>query len=134
MQLRPCFLVVDTEHAGSISTRKLVLETAKYNVITAYSCMEAIAVLERFARVHGVVIDSAMRDGHVGDFWCALARLPEVKLIVVGENPNGIGTRRPDAVVQSFAPARLLESLATLFPEQARFLEKREQFLEAIND
>ena len=27
--IRPCFLVVDNEYPGSISTRKLVLESAK---------------------------------------------------------------------------------------------------------
>jgi hypothetical protein len=32
---RPCFLVVDQEYPGSISTRKLVIETGKFNVITA---------------------------------------------------------------------------------------------------
>jgi hypothetical protein len=32
---RPCFLVVDREYPGSISTRKLVIETGKFNVITA---------------------------------------------------------------------------------------------------
>ena len=35
--IRPCFLIVDQEYAGSISTRKLVIETAKLNVLTAYS-------------------------------------------------------------------------------------------------
>lgn len=35
--IRPCFLVIDREFPGSISTRKLVLETAKFNVLTAYS-------------------------------------------------------------------------------------------------
>jgi hypothetical protein len=38
--IRPCFLVVDQEHSGSISTRKLVIETAKFNVLTAYSGAE----------------------------------------------------------------------------------------------
>jgi hypothetical protein len=38
---RPCFLVVDHEYPASVSSRKLVLETAKFNVITAYSNLEA---------------------------------------------------------------------------------------------
>ena len=42
---RPCFLVVDREHSQSISTRKLVIETAKFNVLTAYSAEEALELL-----------------------------------------------------------------------------------------
>ena len=40
--VRPCFIVVDPEHSDSISTRKLVIESAKLNVITAYSAAEAL--------------------------------------------------------------------------------------------
>ena len=38
--IRPCYLVVDREFASSISTRKLFIEAAKLNVITAYSGVE----------------------------------------------------------------------------------------------
>ena len=62
MQLRPCFLVIDSEHASSISTRKLVLETAKYNVINAYSCEEADAMIQRFPHVSAVVINALALD------------------------------------------------------------------------
>ena len=40
---------MDAEFPGSISSRKLVIETAKFNVITAYSGTEAIETLERFS-------------------------------------------------------------------------------------
>src|SRR5581483_10056196 len=56
--VRPCFLIVDKQYPGSISTRKLVIETALLNVITAYSAKEAIATLERFSNVDGIVIDT----------------------------------------------------------------------------
>ena len=49
--IRPCFLVIDHEFPDSISTRKLVLETAKYNVITAYSGNEAVETLKLFPNV-----------------------------------------------------------------------------------
>jgi response regulator RpfG family c-di-GMP phosphodiesterase len=60
--IRPCFLVVDQEHSGSISTRKLVIETAKFNVITAYSGDEAIQTLAKFPAVDGVVLDAGVND------------------------------------------------------------------------
>ncbi len=46
--VRPCFLVIDHEHAGTISTRKLVIESAKLNVLTAFSGEEALAMLKKF--------------------------------------------------------------------------------------
>ena len=59
---RPCFLVIDREFAGSISTRKLVIETAKFNVITAYSSAEAIETLRKFPAVSGIVLYAGIKD------------------------------------------------------------------------
>ena len=59
---RPCFLVVDREYASNISTRKLVIETAKLNVITAYSGAEAVETFKRFPNIDGIVIDEDVRD------------------------------------------------------------------------
>jgi CheY-like chemotaxis protein len=56
--VRPCFLVIDKEYPGSISTRKLVIETALLNVVTAYSGEEGIQTLARFPNVDGVVLDT----------------------------------------------------------------------------
>jgi hypothetical protein len=53
---RPCFLVIDREFPGSISTRKLVIETAKFNVLTAYSGKEALEMIARFLPSFGVVL------------------------------------------------------------------------------
>lgn len=65
--VRPCFIVVDPEHSGSISTRKLVIESAKLNVITAYSGAEAIETLERFPTVDGVVCNAEVRDMSIAE-------------------------------------------------------------------
>jgi DNA-binding response OmpR family regulator len=60
--IRPCFLVIDQEHSGSISTRKLVIETAKFNVITAYSGEEALQTLTKFSAVDAIVLDAGIKD------------------------------------------------------------------------
>lgn len=62
--MRPCFIILDQEFPGSISSRKLVIESAKLNVITAYSPREAIETLERYPRVDGVVVNAQM-EGHM---------------------------------------------------------------------
>lgn len=130
MPIRPCFLVVDSEHASSISTRKLVLETAKYNVITVYSCQEAVETLNRFPQVHAVVINGMSQDRGAPLFLESLSHMPHVKLVVVGEGPVVDGPRTPDIVVESFAPPKLLEALQHLFPTDARRLLEREDELE----
>jgi response regulator RpfG family c-di-GMP phosphodiesterase len=59
---RPCFIVVDREFPRSIATRKLVIETAKFNVITAYDGAEALECLRHFPKVDGVVVNADMTD------------------------------------------------------------------------
>lgn len=124
MFVRPCFLVVDREFAGSISTRKLVIETAKFNVITAYSCDEAVATLERFPNVHGVVI-TADRTGEAEQFLQFVrTRYPEVKRILTGEAPDGDGLA--DRRIESFSPDKLLQALRDLFPQPWAALMRNE--------
>ena len=120
MFLRPCFLVVDREFAGSISTRKLVIETAKFNVITAYNYAEALATLELFPNVHGVVV-TADRTGEAEAFLKLVRdRHPEVKRVLTGEAPVGEGLA--DRRVESFSPDKLLGALRELFPEPSAAL------------
>src|SRR5580698_5783596 len=59
---RPCILVIHHEFPGTISTRKLVIETAKFNVITAYSSKEGLETLARFPNVDGVVLNAGNHD------------------------------------------------------------------------
>ena len=63
--VRPCFLVIDREFPGSISTRKLVIETAKFNVLTAYSAQKGIDTLRMFSAIHGVVPSTQKYPWHV---------------------------------------------------------------------
>jgi CheY-like chemotaxis protein len=81
---RPCFLVIDREFAGSISTRKLVIETAKFNVITAYSGHEAVATLKRFPNMDGVVMDADIQDMSCPEMVQALKALhPGIPVIAI---------------------------------------------------
>jgi DNA-binding NtrC family response regulator len=127
--LRPCFLVVDREFPGSISTRKLVIETAKFNVLTAYSAEEAMELLDRFPTVSGVVID----DGIEGVATEAL--IVEMKLrhknlpVVVVAAPGERLCRGADFQVASFEPEKLLETLRSIMPREAEEIEKNNERL-----
>jgi response regulator RpfG family c-di-GMP phosphodiesterase len=82
--IRPCYLVVDRETSSAISTRKLIIETAKFNVITAYSSSEAIATLEKFPNIDGVVADAGIEDMPCQQLVEGLKQLnPKITVIVI---------------------------------------------------
>jgi len=126
---RPCFLVIDREFPGSISTRKLVLETAKFNVITAYSGREALETVQRFPGLDGVVMDGELEDIPSDDLARSIKQmLPGIPVVVIC--PPG-GQLYPDADfrVDSFQPAELLETLRGLKPKESDEIAKRDEDL-----
>ena len=128
MFLRPCFLVVDHEFAGSISTRKLILETAKFNVITAYSYAEARATLELFPNVAAVVVN-ARADGIAEALIQHITTAhPTVKRVLTGRKSD-LNTS-VDLHVETYSPDALLQGLRKLFPEDSAIAESIERKLE----
>ena len=116
--MRPCFLVVDNEYPGSISTRKLVLESAKLNVITAYSPEEALGTLERFPRVDGVVLDTQIQGRSCTDLINQIrsrnANIPIVTVSPGGQDPCG----GEQYHVSNFDPKHLLDTLHKIRPNE----------------
>lgn len=116
---RPCFLVIDREYGGSISTRKLVIETAKLNVLTAYSGLEAIDTLKRFPKIDGIVLDAGMEDVPFEDLIAQLQKLrPGIPVILV-RTPSSEHSQRSDYELDTFDPVRLLELLRKITPEDS---------------
>ena len=129
--IRPCFLIIDPEHAGSISTRKLLIESAKFNVITAYSASEAIETVHKFGAVDAVVADAGMRDMDTPDLIRAIKKIaPEMTGVVVG-SPDAPRCDEADYEVEPYEPRKLLELLQQLQPEKAAAVTQQEQQLEA---
>lgn len=115
--MRPCFLVLDNEFPFSISSRKLVIETAKLNVITAYSSEEAIETLERFPLVDGVVINAQLQ----GKRTCreVIEQLHAVKseVPIITVSPNGHDRCDGEQFhVSSYDPKQLLDVLEAISP------------------
>ena len=126
---RPCFLVIDREYSGSISTRKLVIETAKLNVITAYSGKEAIETLKRFPALNGVVLDAGVKDVPCTELVATFKKLvPGIPVLAVGA-PGEADCSNADRYLASFEPARLLEILKALEPEKSAAIERQEERL-----
>jgi CheY-like chemotaxis protein len=126
---RPCFLVVDREYSQSISTRKLVIETAKFNVLTAYSASEALDTLRKFPAVDGVVVDSDMPTISCPEFIRTLRGFaPGIPVIAVGA-PLADNCDGADYELDSFNPKNLLDLLQKIRPHAAAAVEERNREL-----
>jgi CheY-like chemotaxis protein len=127
--LRPCFLVVDREFSGNISTRKLIIETAKFNVITAYSGTEAIETLLRFPAVDGIVIDAGLRDLPADEVIKKFKELqPKIPVVVIA-TPDTDDCPDADYHLEFFDPASLLELLQKLRPKETADIQAQNQAL-----
>ena len=124
---RPCFLVVDREFPGSISTRKLVIETAKFNVLTAYSGGEALEAIRRFPNVDALVMDSAIDDIACPEMVRSIKAIAPKLPIILIQAPSGVRCDGADCYVASFDPAALLRTLAGLLPREADEVEKADE-------
>jgi DNA-binding NtrC family response regulator len=126
---RPCFLVVDREFSGSISSRKLIIETAKFNVITAYGGPEAIETLERFPGVDGIVLDAGLCDGSCIDLVKELKKIQPKLVVIAVSAPGSDPVPNADHQLESFDPRRLLALLEKLKPYETAVIEARNEDL-----
>jgi CheY-like chemotaxis protein len=126
---RPCFLVVDREFSANISTRKLIIETAKFNVITAYSGTEALETVKRFSSIDGIVLDAGLRDMPAEDVVQQLKQTyPKLPIIVICA-PGANYCPEADHHLEFFDPARLLQLLQKLRPQETAAIQARNEEL-----
>jgi CheY-like chemotaxis protein len=124
--MRPCFLVVDNEYPGSISTRKLVLESAKLNVLTAYTADEAIRTIERFPNIDGVVVDTQLKGRPCGEL-IELLRNTQKGMPIITVSPSGHDPCGGEQFhVSTFDPKQLLEAVKKISPTRMSYVMKRE--------
>ena len=113
--LRMVILMVEVEQPEGLSARKLILETARHNVITAYSEGDAVKLLRRFPNVDLAVIHTELEDDA---FKSTVRRVKEIRpdLYIVAISPMGTGQEEGvDCVLSSYDPQELLEFLAKRF-------------------
>jgi DNA-binding response OmpR family regulator len=131
--MRPCFLVIDREFPGSISTRKLVIETAKFNVLTAYSGKEALEIFKRFPAVDGVVMDEGIEDISADYLTRELKTIqPKIPVIVIAA-PGSDNCRSADFHLESFHPGKLLDTLRGLKPRESAQIERHDEDISLEN-
>ena len=129
---RPCFLVIDREHSGAISTRKLVIETAKFNVITAYSAEEAIDTLRKFPAVDGIVMDVLTPGTSCQDLVNSLRAInPSLSIVAILSPRSGSHCPGADYIIDSFEPKPLLDILEKIKPAEMKSIKQEDARLAA---
>jgi hypothetical protein len=105
-------LMIESEHPEGLSARKLVVETAKHNVLTAYSQDDGLELLRRFPNVDAILVHGALVEKNP-DMLSAVKQLArDIPLILAAPFAN---MRNSDAnfVVDSHNPQDLLSLLTT---------------------
>ena len=108
---RLAFLLVEAEPAQGLSTRKLLLESAKHNVLTAYSPEEGAQMFRRFPHVDVVAIDGSF-DGDICSQLVGQLKSQNPKIRIVAFMPQiNAHCDWADETTNSHDPAGLLKIL-----------------------
>lgn len=111
---RLAFLVVEVEPGQALSTRKLLLEGAKHNVLTAHSPQEGVRMFHRFPHVDVVAIDGAFGEPACSKLAKKI-RAENKDMPIVAFIPNvGGHCSWADKTTSSHDPAGLLKLLETM--------------------
>jgi CheY-like chemotaxis protein len=90
------FLIIESERTDGLSTRKLLVESAKHNVVTAYSGKEGVEMYKRFPNVDAVCIEAELKDLKGASVAESIRKInPKVR--IVGLSPRlALRMGRPD--------------------------------------
>ena len=104
-------MIIESERTDGLSTRKLLLESAKHNVVTAYSGKEGVEMYKRFPNVDAVCIEEELPDLKSAAVAENIRKLnPKVR--VIGLSPRLAALCKwADQTIDSHDPNALLEVL-----------------------
>ncbi len=115
MKMRLVVLMVEVEQPEGISARKLILETARHNVITAYSGNSAIDLLRRFPNVDVAVLHTQLEDSQFTQVVREIKKIrPDLPIVAL----SPVSDRHVEGVehtLSSYDPQLLLHLLAERF-------------------
>ena len=112
--VRPTIIVLDVPTEDTLSNRKLVLEIAKFNVLTAFTVQELIATAQKFD-ADAFVVDTLLPDPDVKGIGGMLKhQFPGKPIVAVGADNTEI---EADRFVEVNRPERLCDTLRELVGE-----------------
>lgn len=100
-------LMIESEQPEGLSARKLVVETAKHNVITAYSADEGLDLLRRFPNVDVVLVHAAQIENHPDILATIREKVGDLPIILAAPFGN-MSSPHVNYVVDSHHPEDLL--------------------------
>lgn len=115
MHRRLVVLMIEVEQPEGLSARKLVLETAKHNVLTAYTGKEGLALLRKFPNVDAVVVHARVRDMPCPAVVQQIKRINSNLPVIVLSPEGSVRCAESDFSVPSHEPVAILNLLAQKF-------------------
>ncbi len=120
---RPTLLVAESEPEQALSVRKLVLETAKFNVLTAHSTREAIDLFRLFPNISAAVL----ADGEgldCGRIASTIKRATDKVPVICLSARIAAKLPSADETLPSHEPEKLLERVRSLFGDPRQIDKK----------
>ena len=112
--VRPSFIVAEPEPEQALSSRKLLLETFKFNVITAHSVEETLEMVRLFPNCNALIVHCGLPKFDGGEAIKAVkAVAPELSIIAL--TPTDRELKWADHIVHSHHPQELLTLVQRLF-------------------
>jgi DNA-binding response OmpR family regulator len=117
---RPTILVAEREPLQALSTRKLVLETAKFNVLTAHSTKEALDLFHLFPNISMAVL-SMHEDIDCHQIAKSIKEVTS-KIPIIALSPrNGESCDFADHLLSSYEPELLVQLIRSKLGDPRRF-------------
>ena len=110
---RPTIVIVEPEPHEALSVRKLVIETAKFNVLTAYSADEGVELLKLYPNSDALAVVAEVEDCEK-PIKAAREVNPSMAIIVLSPNQT-YRCDRSAHQLSSHEPQELLALLRSLF-------------------
>ncbi len=122
--MRPSFIVAEPEPEQALSSRKLLLETFKFNVITSHSVEETLEMVQLFPNCDALIVHCGLKELD-GAEAIKTVKAAAPKMPIIALTPTDRELKWADYVVHSHHPQELLTLVQRLFGDP------RKQFSEA---
>ena len=119
---RPAFIVAEPEPEQALSARKILLETFKYNVITAHSVKETLDLVVLFPNVNALIVHCGIPEFDA-DVAIKVVKQVAPKLTIIALTPTESVLKWADFVVESHSPQGLLDLVQRLFGDPRKSLD-----------
>lgn len=115
---RPTCLIAEPEPGEALSTRKLVIETAKFNVLTAHSTEEALEILRVCSCIDAAIVHADLpKSGEI----LSAAKQARSDMHTVYLTPREVRrAKNADFQMSSHDPNKLVEHLRQVFGDPRR--------------